>query len=74
MQLFGSGGEKLKIDQRVFSSFSKRKPELNNAQSNFQKKNIEITSSEAGNCDGVVIQDFLKQIVQTQTAGIECEA
>jgi hypothetical protein len=65
MQLFGSGGEKVrglllfcdllwmmlmntnrqfKIDQRVFSSFSKRKPELNNAQSHFQKQNIEITS------------------------------
>ncbi|KIK34387.1 hypothetical protein CY34DRAFT_812956 [Suillus luteus UH-Slu-Lm8-n1] len=66
MQLFVSS-EKLKIDQRVFISFSK---ELNNAQSNFQKKNIEITSSEAGNYDAVVIQDFLKEIVQTRTADI----
>ncbi|KAL0067880.1 Replication factor C (RF-C) subunit [Marasmius tenuissimus] len=62
-QLFGPGVEKLKIDQRVFLSPSKRKIEINLVQSNFH---VEITPSEAGNFDRVVIQELLKEIAQTQ--------
>ncbi|EIW82899.1 P-loop containing nucleoside triphosphate hydrolase protein [Coniophora puteana RWD-64-598 SS2] len=62
-QLFGPGVEKLKIDQRVFLSPSKRKLEINIVQSNFH---IEITPSEAGNYDRLVIQELLKEIAQTQ--------
>ncbi|RDB25920.1 Replication factor C subunit 5 [Hypsizygus marmoreus] len=62
-QLFGPGAEKLKIDQRVFLSPSKRKLEVNIVQSNFH---LEITPSEAGNYDRVVIQELLKEIAQTQ--------
>ncbi|KAG1816623.1 P-loop containing nucleoside triphosphate hydrolase protein [Suillus variegatus] len=69
-QLFGSGVEKLKIDQRVFISPSKRKLEINVVQSNFH---IEITPSEAGNYDRVVIQDLLKEIAQTQQVDLNAK-
>ncbi|KAI3607646.1 dna replication factor c subunit [Moniliophthora roreri] len=62
-QLFGAGVEKLKIDQRVFLTPSKRKIEINLVQSNFH---VEITPSEAGNFDRIVIQELLKEIAQTQ--------
>ncbi|KAF5359831.1 hypothetical protein D9756_003512 [Leucocoprinus leucothites] len=62
-QIFGPGVEKLKIDQRVFLSPSRRKLEINLVQSNYH---IEITPSEAGNYDRVVIQEILKEIAQTQ--------
>ncbi|KAL1749579.1 hypothetical protein FB107DRAFT_225243, partial [Schizophyllum commune] len=39
-ELFGPGAEKLKTDQRIFLSPSKRKLEINLVQSNFH---IEIT-------------------------------
>ncbi|THH03244.1 hypothetical protein EW146_g10483 [Bondarzewia mesenterica] len=62
-QLFGSGVEKLKIDQRVFLTPSKRKLDVNVVQSNYH---IELTPSEVGNYDRVVIQEILKEIAQTQ--------
>nr|GAT57371.1 predicted protein [Mycena chlorophos] len=62
-QLFGAGAEKLKIDQRIFLTPSKRKIEVNLVTSNYH---IEITPSEAGNYDRVVIQELLKEIAQTQ--------
>ncbi|KAF8591055.1 P-loop containing nucleoside triphosphate hydrolase protein [Ramaria rubella] len=62
-QLFGSGVEKLKIDQRVFMTPSKRKLDVNIVQSNFH---IEITPSDVGIYDRVVIQEILKEIAQTQ--------
>ncbi|KAE9402916.1 P-loop containing nucleoside triphosphate hydrolase protein [Gymnopus androsaceus JB14] len=69
-QLFGAGVEKLKIDQRVFLSPSKRKIEVNIVQSNFH---IEITPSEAGNYDRVVIQELLKEIAQTQQVDLNAK-
>lgn len=69
-QLFGPGVEKLKIDQRVFLSPSKRKIEVNIVQSNFH---IEITPSEAGNYDRVVIQELLKEIAQTQQVDLNAK-
>ncbi|KNZ73898.1 Replication factor C subunit 5 [Termitomyces sp. J132] len=68
--LFGTGVEKLKIDQRVFLSPSKRKLEINIVQSNFH---IEITPSEAGNYDRVVIQELLKEIAQTQQVDLNAK-
>ncbi|EIN04059.1 P-loop containing nucleoside triphosphate hydrolase protein [Punctularia strigosozonata HHB-11173 SS5] len=62
-QLYGPGAEKLKIDQRVFMTPSRRRLDLNVVQSNFH---IEITPSEVGNYDRVVIQELLKEIAQTQ--------
>ncbi|KAG5652157.1 hypothetical protein H0H81_006042 [Sphagnurus paluster] len=69
-ELFGPGVEKLKIDQRIFLSPSKRKLEINIVQSNFH---IEITPSEAGNYDRVVIQELLKEIAQTQQVDLNAK-
>ncbi|KAL4080213.1 P-loop containing nucleoside triphosphate hydrolase protein [Scleroderma yunnanense] len=69
-QLFGPGVEKLKIDQRVFISPSRRKLEINLVQSNYH---IEITPSEAGSYDRVVIQDLLKEIAQTQQVDLSAK-
>ncbi|TFK36633.1 P-loop containing nucleoside triphosphate hydrolase protein [Crucibulum laeve] len=69
-QLFGAGVEKLKIDQRVFLSPSKRKLEINIVQSNFH---IEITPSEAGSYDRLVIQEILKEIAQTQQVDLNAK-
>ncbi|KAK7032267.1 Replication factor C (RF-C) subunit [Paramarasmius palmivorus] len=69
-QLFGPGVEKLKIDQRVFLTPSKRKIEVNLVQSNFH---VEITPSEAGNFDRIVIQELLKEIAQTQQVDLNAK-
>jgi len=62
-ELFGPGTEKLKIDQRVFMTPSRRKLDVNVVQSNFH---IELTPSDVGIYDRVVIQEILKEIAQTQ--------
>ncbi|THV07238.1 P-loop containing nucleoside triphosphate hydrolase protein [Dendrothele bispora CBS 962.96] len=69
-ELFGPGVEKLKIDQRIFLSPSKRKLEVNIVQSNYH---IEITPSEAGNYDRLVIQELLKEIAQTQQVDLNAK-
>ncbi|EJD06959.1 P-loop containing nucleoside triphosphate hydrolase protein [Fomitiporia mediterranea MF3/22] len=69
-QLFGSGVEKLKIDQRVFLTPSKRKLDVNIVQSNFH---IEITPSDVGIYDRVVIQEILKEIAQTQQVDLNAK-
>ncbi|KAJ8519045.1 hypothetical protein ONZ45_g3958 [Pleurotus djamor] len=69
-ELFGPGVEKIKIDQRVFLTPSKRKLEVNLVQSNFH---IEITPSETGNYDRVVIQELLKEIAQTQQVDLNAK-
>ncbi|EPS95925.1 hypothetical protein FOMPIDRAFT_1131468 [Fomitopsis schrenkii] len=69
-ELFGKGAEKLKIDQRVFMTPSKRKLDVNIVQSNFH---IEITPSEVGNYDRVVIQELLKDIAQTQQVDLSAK-
>ncbi|TIB72211.1 DNA clamp loader, partial [Wallemia mellicola] len=65
-ELFGQGVEKLeqlKIDQRVFLTPSNRKLDVNIVQSNYH---IEITPSDVGQYDRIIIQDILKEIAQTQ--------
>ncbi|KAG8937331.1 Replication factor C (RF-C) subunit [Tulasnella sp. 418] len=69
-QLFGAGVEKLKIDQRVFMTPSKRKLDVNVVQSNFH---IEITPSDVGIYDRVVIQEILKEIAQTQQVDLNAK-
>ncbi|THH31714.1 hypothetical protein EUX98_g2480 [Antrodiella citrinella] len=66
-ELFGKGADKLKIDQRVFMTPSKRKLDVNIVQSNYH---IEITPSEVGQYDRVVIQELLKEIAQTQQVDV----
>ncbi|PVF93607.1 P-loop containing nucleoside triphosphate hydrolase protein [Serendipita vermifera] len=69
-ELFGPGAEKLKIDQRVFMTPSRRKLDLNIVQSNYH---IEITPSDVGMYDRVVIQEILKEIAQTQQVDLNAK-
>lgn len=61
--LFGPGVEKIKIDSRVFTTTSNRKLEFNIVASVYH---LEITPSDIGNYDRVVIQSLLKEVAQTQ--------
>ena len=49
---------------------SKRKLDVNIVQSNFH---IEMTPSDVGNFDRVVIQDLLKEIAQTQQVDLNAK-
>ena len=62
-ELYGPGVEKIKIDSRVFQTTSNRKLEFNIVASVYH---LEITPSDVGNFDRVVIQDLLKEVAQTQ--------
>lgn len=55
--------EKIKIDARVFQTTSNRKLEFNIVASVYH---LEITPSDVGNYDRVVVQDLLKEVAQTQ--------
>ena len=55
--------EKIKIDARVFQTTSNRKLEFNIVASIYH---LEITPSDVGNYDRVVVQDLLKEVAQTQ--------
>lgn len=61
-ELFGAGVEKMKIDVRNFQLNSK-KLEFNVVSSPYH---LEITPSDLGNNDRVVIQDLLKEVAQTE--------
>jgi len=54
----------------VFLTPSKRKLDVNIVQSNFH---IELTPSDVGNYDRVVIQDLLKEIAQTQQVDLNAK-
>ncbi|KAK4686406.1 replication factor C subunit 3/5, partial [Tremellales sp. Uapishka_1] len=69
-ELYGAGVEKLRIDQRVFVTPSKRKLDVNVVQSNYH---IELTPSDVGMYDRVVIQDILKEIAQTQQVDLNAK-
>ncbi|KIW06285.1 replication factor C subunit 5 [Verruconis gallopava] len=62
-ELYGPGVEKIKIDSRVFQTTANRKLEFNIVASIYH---LEITPSDVGNYDRVVIQDLLKEVAQTQ--------
>ncbi|KAI2632077.1 P-loop containing nucleoside triphosphate hydrolase protein [Hypoxylon sp. NC1633] len=62
-ELYGPGVEKIKIDARVFQTTSNRKLEFNIVASIYH---LEITPSDVGNYDRVVVQDLLKEVAQTQ--------
>lgn len=62
-ELYGPGVEKIKIDSRVFQTASNRKLEFNIVASIYH---LEITPSDVGNYDRVVVQDLLKEVAQTQ--------
>lgn len=62
-ELYGGGAEKIKIDARVFTTSSNRKLEFNIVSSVYH---LEITPSDVGSYDRVVIQELLKEVAQTQ--------
>ncbi|KAI9739388.1 MAG: Replication factor C (RF-C) subunit [Claussenomyces sp. TS43310] len=62
-ELYGPGVEKIKIDSRVFQTTTNRKLEFNIVASIYH---LEITPSDVGNYDRVVVQDLLKEVAQTQ--------
>lgn len=59
--------EKIKIDARVFQTTSNRKLEFNIVASVYH---LEITPSDVGNYDRVVVQELLKEVAQTQQVDI----
>ncbi|WWD01204.1 hypothetical protein V866_008145 [Kwoniella sp. B9012] len=69
-ELYGPVVEKLRIDQRVFVTPSNRKLDVNVVQSNYH---IELTPSDVGMYDRVVIQDILKEIAQTQQVDLNAK-
>ncbi|GAM84615.1 hypothetical protein ANO11243_026110 [Dothideomycetidae sp. 11243] len=68
--LYGPGVEKIKIDARVFQTTSNRKLEFNIVSSNYH---LEITPSDVGNYDRVVVQDLLKEVAQTQQVDLSAK-
>ncbi|ORX72276.1 P-loop containing nucleoside triphosphate hydrolase protein [Linderina pennispora] len=62
-EIYGPGADKLKVDQRVFETPSRRKIELNVITSSYH---IELNPSDAGIYDRVVVQDMIKEAAQTQ--------
>lgn len=68
--LYGPGVEKIKIDARVFQTSSNRKLEFNIVSSVYH---LEITPSDVGNYDRVVIQELLKEIAQTQQVDLNAK-
>lgn len=62
--------EKIKIDARVFQTTSNRKLEFNVVASVYH---LEITPSDVGNYDRVVIQDLLKEVAQTQQVDLSAK-
>ena len=62
-ELYGPGVEKIKIDSRIFQTTTNRKLEFNIVASVYH---LEITPSDVGSFDRVVIQDLLKEVAQTQ--------
>lgn len=62
-ELFGAQTEKLKIDVKTFTTTSNRKLEFNVLSSPYH---MEITPSDMGNNDRVVIQDLLKEVASTE--------
>lgn len=61
-ELYGSGVEKLKIEQQTFTTPSKKKVEISTIASNYH---IEVNPSDAGIYDRVVIQDLIKTVAQS---------
>lgn len=62
-ELFGLQSERLKIDIRTFTLPSNRKLEFNVLSS---PCHLEITPSDMGNNDRIVIQDLLKEVASTE--------
>ncbi|KAK9467345.1 P-loop containing nucleoside triphosphate hydrolase protein [Lipomyces arxii] len=69
-ELYGPGVNKIKIDSRVFQTPSNRKLEFTVVSSIYH---MEITPSDMGNNDRLIIQDLLKEVAQTQQVDISAK-
>ncbi|KZZ87887.1 activator 1 38 kDa subunit [Ascosphaera apis ARSEF 7405] len=69
-ELFGPGVERIKIDARVFQTSSNRKLEFNVVTSIYH---LEITPSDVGTYDRVVVQELLKEVAQTQQVDLQAK-
>ncbi|CAG8477892.1 11315_t:CDS:2 [Diversispora eburnea] len=69
-ELFGEGVEKIKIDQRTFVTSSNRKLDANIASSIYH---LEVTPSDVGNYDRLVIQELIKDVAQTQQVDLNAK-
>ncbi|KAG7884769.1 hypothetical protein KL938_001896 [Ogataea parapolymorpha] len=63
-EIYGAGTERLRVDVKAFNLPSGRKLEFNVISSSFH---LEITPSDMGNNDRIVIQDLLKEIGQIES-------
>lgn len=70
-ELFGTQVEKMKIDVKTFTTSSNRKLEFNVLSS---LHHLEITPSDMGNNDRVVIQDLLKDVASTEQVDFQSQA
>ncbi|KNZ52634.1 replication factor C subunit 3/5 [Puccinia sorghi] len=61
-ELFGPGAQKLRIDQKVFVTPSRRRLDVQVVQSNYH---LELTPSDVGQWDRSVVQDVLKEVGQS---------
>lgn len=61
-ELYGSGVEKLRIEQHNFTTPSNKKIEISTISSNYH---IEVNPSDVGIQDRVVIQELIKTVAQT---------
>ncbi|KAB0802839.1 hypothetical protein PPYR_05025 [Photinus pyralis] len=61
--LYGSGVERLRMEQLNFTTPSKKKLEIMTVSSNYH---IEINPSDVGMYDRIVVMDLIKNVAQTQ--------
>ncbi|KAG0151525.1 hypothetical protein CROQUDRAFT_650931 [Cronartium quercuum f. sp. fusiforme G11] len=61
-ELFGPGASKLRVEQKIFLTPSKRKLDLQIIESNYH---LELTPSDLSQWDRSVIQDILKEVGQS---------
>jgi replication factor C subunit 3/5 len=66
--LFGPGVEKLTLNTRQFQTPGGTKLELHTVSSNYH---VELTPSDVGLHDRVVVQDIIKEIAQTQQVDVQ---
>ncbi|EMR08935.1 hypothetical protein PNEG_02716 [Pneumocystis murina B123] len=69
-EIYGSGIEKLKLDQKMILTPSNKKVKINIISSNYH---LEFTPSDTGIYDRIVIQDLLKEIAQTRQVDISAK-
>ncbi|CAG8584272.1 10469_t:CDS:10, partial [Acaulospora morrowiae] len=69
-ELFGEAVEKIKVDQRTFVTPSNKKLDVNIVSSVYH---LELTPSDVGNYDRVVIQELIKDVAQTQQVDVKAK-